>query len=445
MWRLSWRMLTAISAVNRFFLRRFTLAGRIVLVAAAVAAVFGLDTERSMTYQAFALLAAFLAVGWVGSLGFRPAVRVARMLPRTVTAGEPLVYRISIENATAHPLDGLVISENFADPRPSLREFRDAGPPPDARSVLQRMSGYRRWRWLVSARENAAARPSASVDVPPRGKLELSAEVLPRRRGQVRFASLTLARSDPLGMVQSCRDVECPETVVVLPRRYRLPEIALPGARRYQHGGVVLAGSVGDSEEFLALREYRPGDPLQRMHWKSFARAGKPIVKEYQDEFFERHALVLDTFGGPACAERFEEAVSVAASFAATIDTRECLLDLMFVGERPYCITAGRGLAPAARLLEALAGARLSKHGAFEQLARAVLAGRAAHAGAILVFLDWDDARADLVQRMRAAGVAVLAWIVVDPGAPRPAESAWLRVLEAGRVQQDLARARPHP
>jgi hypothetical protein len=83
--------------------------------------------------------------------------------------------------------------------------------------------------------------------------------------------------------------------VIALPKRYRIPPLALPGARKFQQGGVSLSASIGDSEEFLSLRDYRPGDPLQRLHWKSFARTGKPIVKEYQDEFFERHALVLDT------------------------------------------------------------------------------------------------------------------------------------------------------
>ena len=118
----------------------------------------------------------------------------------------------------------------------------------------------------------------------------------------------------------------------MLPKRYRLPRLALPGARRFQHGGVALATSVGDSEEFVALRDYRPGDPLQRVHWKSFARTGKPVVKEYQDEFFERHALVLDTGTDRGEDAAFEEAVALAASFVYTIDTHECLLDLLFVG-----------------------------------------------------------------------------------------------------------------
>ena len=445
MWRLSWRTLVALSAINRFFLRRFTLAGRVVLVAAGVAAMLGVDTDRSMTYQAFTLLLAFVAVGWAGTLGLRPAFRVTRVIPRTATAGEPFSYTVRIDNLTPRRIAGLVVQDNPADPRPSLREFIEAGPPPDARSLIARVSGYRRWRWLVSRREIVTAVPVAVDAVPAAAAIEVSAALTPQRRGHLRLESVTLARPDPLGLVRSCVDVERHDAVVVLPRRYRLPAVDLPGARRYQRGGVASAGSVGDSEEFSSLREYRPGDPLQRVHWKSFARLGAPVVKEYQEEFFERHLLVLDTFAGPRAAARFEEAVSVAASYAATIDTRECLLDLMFVGGRAHCITAGRGLASELRLLEALAGAALTPSGSFEQLARAVRARRGDHAGAVVVLLDYDETRSEFLRDLRARGVAVLAWVVVERGSPAPAETAGLRVLEVGHVQQGLARSLVRP
>jgi uncharacterized protein (DUF58 family) len=142
---------------------------------------------------------------------------------------------------------------------------------------------------------------------------------------------VNVARTDPLGFVKGIARVSLDARVVALPKRYRIPVLALPGARKFQQGGVSLSASIGDSEEFLSLRDYRPGDPLHRLHWKSFARTGKPIVKEYQDEFFERHALVLDTGTRRGEDAAFEEAVAVAASFVHTIDTQECLLDLLFV------------------------------------------------------------------------------------------------------------------
>ncbi len=77
-------------------------------------------------------------------------------------------------------------------------------------------------------------------------------------------------------------------------------------------------------------------------------------MKEFEDEFFVRHALVLDTFDEEPNSELLEEAVSVAASFACTALTQESLLDLLFVGNQSYCFTAGRGLGYADQMLEIL-------------------------------------------------------------------------------------------
>ena len=252
------------------------------------------------------------------------------------------------------------------------------------------------------------------------------------------FEGITIGRADPFGLFRSFANVAARENLLVLPRRYTLPPLALPGSRKYQHGGVSLASSVGDSEEFIGLRDYRPGDPLQRVHWKSYARVGRPVVKEYQDEFFERHALVLDTFGDERTSAAFEEAVSVAASFAYTIDTQECLLDLLFVGDAPCTFTAGRGQLQPAALLEALAGAQLRTNSRFESLREALMARRATLTSSILVLIGWDEQRRRLVKELRVLDLPLLVMAVLnEPPADAP---AWLHVLVPGRIKEGLAR-----
>src|SRR5436305_80672 len=127
--------------------------------------------------------------------------------------------------------------------------------------------------------------------------------------------------------------------------------------------------------------------PLQRMHWKSYARTGTPIVKEFQDEFFERHALVLDTSTERGEDAVFEDAVAVAASFVYAIDTRECLLDLLFVGGELRTYTAGRGQLQVEHMLEVLAGVAPSVPAEFTTLARAVASHRAALTSCTVVLL----------------------------------------------------------
>ncbi|MBE9561293.1 MAG: DUF58 domain-containing protein [Proteobacteria bacterium] len=186
----------------------------------------------------------------------------------------------------------------------------------------------------------------------------------------------------------------------------------MAGNRKYQRGGVNLAMSVGDAEEFVALREYRPGDPLQHIHWKSWAKTGKPIVKEFQDEFFVRQALILDTFIDSNSPELFETAVSVAASFTSTPSNHEVLLDLMFAGTQAYCFTSGRGLAN--NLLEILACVEPCTDKQFNQLYPLVMEHAASLSSCICVLLSWDNERINLVQTLRNAEISFIVVVVTD-------------------------------
>jgi len=202
---------------------------------------------------------------------------------------------------------------------------------------------------------------------------------------------------------------------------------------------------VGRSDEFVALRDYRRGDPLRHIHWRSWAKAGRPIVKEFEDEFFVRHALVLDTFTAEPHSEILEEAVSVAASFASTVLTQESLLDLLFVGAESYCFTAGRGLGHVDRMLEILAGVRACRDQPFPMLEHLVLSHISAVSGCVCVLLAWDEARREFVKRLQTLDVPVLVLVVAAPGragldpGPLRDKPHRFQVLELGRIEQDLA------
>jgi uncharacterized protein (DUF58 family) len=144
------------------------------------------------------------------------------------------------------------------------------------------------------------------------------------------------------------------------------------------------------------------------------------VVREYQDEYFVRHALVLDTFAA-AEGPRFEAAVSVAASLACALDTGEALLDLLFVGPRAYVFTAGRGLAHLDQLLEILAVVQPCRDQGFATLARLVMTRAATLSGCLVVLLGWDEERAALVRELDGLGIPTLALVVGESGAPAPA------------------------
>ena len=422
--------------------RRFTLAGLCLLGGLVIAGAGGVDIENSVTYQAFSLLAGFLLLACACSFFFRAKFSAIRRLPRVGTAGLPLHYHVEVENLTNKNQAGLTLLEDLTDPRPTYDEWLRFQLAEGRRVRPFRVAQRRRKQPFRLAHAKAAEIPPMAAG----GGAEVRVEVFPLRRGILRFNGVTIARPDPLGIFRAFIRLPLPESVLILPKRYPLPSFALPGALRYQEGGVALAANIGRSEEFVALRDYRHGDPLRHIHWRSWARTGRPIVKEFEDEFFVRHALILDTFDDEPNSEVLEECVSVAASFACTLLTQESLLDLLFVGSQSYCFTAGRGLAHADQMLEILASVNNCAGQNFAVLEQLVLNHIAAVSGCICVLQRWDEDRRQLIKKMRTVGVPLLVLVVIPPGAARPEpgplgdEPQNFHVLEIGRIREELAK-----
>jgi len=438
--RAIFRALRIASALDQGMRERLTPAGWLVLGTCSMAAAAGLDTNQTVTYRAFTFLFVLLVLSYLASLFFRARLESSRDLPRYATAGEPCQYRVVLANRGAHALEGASVLEQFRDPRPAYEEWRRAREPgEERRNWWDRTIGYFRWRWLIERRLPRDVQRVELGAIAPGERRELRLAFTPRRRGRIEFAGLTVGRTDPLGLVRGLARLPLAARLTALPRRYRLPEIALPGRRKFQPGGVSLAASVGDSEEFLALRDYRPGDPLQRVHWKSYARTGKPVVKEYQDEFFERHALVLDTGTGRGEDAAFEDAVALAASFVYTMDTHECLLDLLFVDSGVRAYTAGRGQLQSEHMLEVLAAVGPSDVGAFSELSRAVVARRDSLSSVILILLSWDEERRKLAAALRATGADVRALLVCTERDAPPEPPPGVLLLVPGKIELGLA------
>jgi uncharacterized protein (DUF58 family) len=436
--RLIYLSLRGFNRVQRLLRERLTPAGWVVAATAGIGAAAGIDTNQTVSYQVFTLCTALIAVAAAWALLARGALEVRRELPRYATAGEAFTYPVTVVNRGRRPLADALVQEHFADPRPGYREWLAAREPgEERRNVLDRWFGYFRWQWCILRRLPRRAGAAALPPLAPGEARTLELEMTPRRRGRIELAGITLARIDPLGLVKRLVHVPAQARITTLPRRYRVPDIALAGRRKFQQGGVALAASVGDSEEFIGLREYRDGDPLHRVHWKSFARRGKPVVKEFQDEFFERHALVLDTARAAGEDAVFEDAVAIAASFVYTVDTRECLLDLLFVGDQVHSYTTGRGQTSAEHLLEVLAGLAASAPQDFDALAREARGRAGRISSGILVLVEWDEARRALAQSLLASGVQLRAILVCEK---RPTDAPpWLRVVHPGEIQAGLA------
>lgn len=421
--------------------RRLTRAGWLLVASLFITLVMGVNRENMVSYQGFALLLFLLVAAVVTSFFFRLKVRVTRSLPRFGTVGQPLTYRVFATNLTARSQPDLTLIEDLRDPRPSFEEWL-------AEKMAEQKSFAPFWmspRVVAVSRQQARVRDTNLPVLPPGREVEATVEIIPLRRGVLNFSGSSFVRPDPFGLVRGLVRVAQPGKLLILPRRYPVPRLAMPGTMKYQEGGVALAANVGQSEEFVALRDYRRGDPLRHIHWRSWARTGKPIVKEFEDEFFVRHALVLDTFSDSSQSELFEEAVSVAASFACTIQTQESLLDLLFVGAEAYCFTAGRGLAHTDQMLEILAAVSPSKSKKFSDLEYLVLNHASLVSNCICIFLSWDEPRRRFVEKLKTFGVPVLVLVLVarapkqplDPG-PLHDDPGSFHTLALGSIEAGL-------
>ena len=404
---LVYRVLKTNHKLKLWLVKYLTPAGLSVLCALFVFGLIGLDIKRSVSYQIFVFLLALLFVSVLLSRFVRYRVSVTRQLPRFGTVDVPLRYGITVQNHRAKRQDGLSLNESFSKTFPTRSELH---------RVLMAKANRHGWDKLMAQRSRAFAPTIALPPLLPNSQTKVTAELVPLRRGPLRFNRLTVACSDPLGLVNRCKTMVLPQQVLILPKRYRLPAIALPGSRRYQSNELASAASVGDSEEFRSLRDYRPGDSPRKIHWKSWAKTGKPIVKEEQEEYSVRHALILDTFQTEGESDLMEEAIAIATSFIYTLQTtgqsQEALLDTLFIGDQSHCFTLGRGLGQTEGILTLLASAQPCQDKPFEVLTTAVSRRLSLLSGCICIFLDWDSDRQQLIEALQSANIPTLVLII---------------------------------
>jgi uncharacterized protein (DUF58 family) len=425
-------------ALRRILRERLTPGGTAVLAGLFLVSFLAANPGQTLAYQAWVLLALLLG----GALGFAPffraQVRLERRLPRFGTTGEPLRYRVRIDNLGAHRQLGLdyceVLRRQEIDPATFVERLRPG----------RRRRSFRLGAPMLPV-DSARVVTQAAPAIPAKGSAVFTAELVPLKRGPLHIQGAWLGRPDPLGLVRGLHRFSAPDSVMILPQRHPVAAGKLPGMTQYQQGGVNFAAGIGESEEFVGVREYRRGDSLRRVHWRVSARLGRPVVREYQDEYFVRHALVLDTFCDPSLDVVFEDAVAVAASFAYTVPDQESLLDLLFVGPVTVCVTAGRGVGNTEHMLEVLACACPCREPRYADLEGLVLRHSARMSGCLLVLLGWDEPRRRLVRRLKAMRIPVWAFLIQPPEAkplPPPQLASeqpdrWV-TLNAGRIAEGL-------
>ena len=139
------------------------------------------------------------------------------------------------------------------------------------------------------------------------------------RRGEHRFGALSLECSAPFGLFRARRRVEATLQVLVYPQIFNFARAMPQGELREGPSVPTAAQRVG---EFRGSREHQPGDSLRQVHWRSSARSGRLMVKEYDRGPEHQVALFFNARHNPSTSGRtdkettLEYGIKLAASIA---------------------------------------------------------------------------------------------------------------------------------
>lgn len=143
--------------------------------------------------------------------------------------------------------------------------------------------------------------------------LSLSYALLPSRRGRWPLGPALVHSSEPLGVLWSDTSVGAAESIPVWPA---IDDLSATAGALMGHADRVVLGARSPSPDDAALREYREGDDLRRVHWPSSARTGTMQVRSDERAGRRPATVLLDL---PLEATALEWSISAAASIAVSV------------------------------------------------------------------------------------------------------------------------------
>jgi uncharacterized protein (DUF58 family) len=307
--------LMPVTRIARAAWRMLTPAGRAALVVAVAAWILG----TRLGWQELFLIAACCAIALLIAAGFvvgRPSLDIAIELdPVRVSVGTPAAGRLVAANRSRARLRALSVElpvglGRAMFPVPSLA-------------------------------------PGASHD-------ELF--VVPTdRRAVIPVGPPAAVRTDPLGLLRRDAVEQVAVELFVHPKIISLDSLS-PGLQRDLEGQATRDLSNSDLA-FHTLRDYASGDSWRHVHWRSTAKAGKVLVRQFQDTRRSQLTVVVD---GATASYRTGEEFELAMSVAGSICVRAVK------DQQDVCVIAASHAVTAAshhRILDTLARGTLAEQG----------------------------------------------------------------------------------
>ncbi len=259
--------------------------------------VAGLIQQVNLILLVFTLAAGPFLASIFGGRSMLRRLIVQRRVPVYVFSGDPLIIDYAVENGRRW----------YA----ALALFIDDSVIPVDRSV----SGA------------AALTPRVFfARIPGRERARIQWKCASPKRGKYRFRDLDVGTRAPFGIVEHRVTISLPDQIVVYPRIgqltrrwFLIQRQAMENRRGQRHD------QSAQQMEYHGLRDYRSGDSPRWIHWRTSARRGELMVKEFEQQSEQDLAILIDPWlpRSKAATEQ-REAVEQSISFAATVCLETC-------------------------------------------------------------------------------------------------------------------------
>jgi uncharacterized protein (DUF58 family) len=373
-----------------WLLRVLTVPGRIVLPICFLIISYTLiifqNPIRLLAFGLAAIVTSDLILGYI----FRPKkVRISRTVPKRTRQNHQFELTYKIRNCGRFPLWNILI-----DSIPFGGRIANAG----------------RAESITSLKQGDEISFSRSIAISDRGAHTLYAPIL-----ETVF---------PFTIFKWSRRGTNSDKITVHPDFSKLQNINLPIGSRYQKEGNANIARIGESSDFIGCRECRTGDNPKHIHWPSSARRTELVVREFQEEYLTRIAVVADTYVPPdgfldlfrenPRKKRFEAAVRLCASVADYLSGSDYLIDFFAAGPNVYHFRGGRSLLTYDYMLDIISCLEPNRKEPISELSPELLEIVSQIGSAILILLKWAEPRKKLWSQLVENGVSVKTIIISD-------------------------------
>lgn len=369
--------------ILRFAIRTsFTLEGLLFVVFLIIIGFAAWNNGNNLLYLVLSAMLAFLIAANLIARVSLADVSIQLRFPDHIFAGEPANITVTLLNhkrfMPSYSLTVEALSDEEAEDEEDVeaaeeqkrgRAAKGNSPPPLRSAAPHTRTPLGKLAYFVLAPARSSARQ----------RIEHTFS----RRGRYAITGFRIATKFPAGFFKKWRRIDATGDITVYPKPRPLDD--------FYHALPMLAGQIesharGSGDDLYAIRRYHPSDHIRNIDWKATAKAMQMMVQEHTREDEWRLTIVFDTApppgwgprgarskGEPQSAddfqERFEQAVSMAASLANHFILERAEIELITTGDEHH-VRSGSGYEHLYKILAALATLQPAQPGAGEQRSR---------------------------------------------------------------------------